>query len=85
MPNQPGENPYTGDAYPREGCIVSIDVTKYGYGLRIAAPNGAPMEVYAYAKTPRAIGRMVEEWCAGFVRRIRGRFDQPPESSESKS
>ena len=56
---------YCTDDYPREGCIVSIDVQKNGYGLRIAAPNGAFMECYALVKTPKAIGRMVAEWCAG--------------------
>lgn len=68
---------YHTDNYPREGCIVSIDVQKDGYTLRISAPTGEPMEFYGKVLTPRAIGRMVEEWCAGFAPRRVDRLDQP--------
>ena len=71
----PGPIDYSGDDYPREGCIVTIDVLRDGYVLRIASPKGVPLEGYAKVKTARAIGRMVEEWCAGFAPRIHGRLD----------
>lgn len=67
---------YCTDDYPREGCIVTIDVQRNGYGLRIAAPNGAPMECYAFVRTPRAIGRMLEEWCGGRKPRLHDRLDE---------
>jgi hypothetical protein len=66
---------YHTDSYPREGCIVSIDVQKDGYALRISSPTGEPMEFYGKVRTPRAIGRLVEEWCAGFVPRRVDRLD----------
>lgn len=68
---------YHTDHYPREGCIVSIDVQKDRYVLGIKAPTGEPMEFYS-AKTPRAIGRMVDEWCSGFAPRGVDRLDQSP-------
>lgn len=68
---------YFTDDYPRAGCGVSIDVMDDGYSLRISAPDGHPMEVYAKVKTPRAIGRMVEEWCSGLPPRLHDRLDQP--------
>lgn len=56
---------YCTDGYPRAGCTASVDVTAYGYGLQIFAPNGAPIETYMCVKTPRAVGRMLTEWCLG--------------------
>ena len=66
---------YTTDDYPRDGCTLSVDVQLGGYGLSVFAPNGAPMERYALVKTPRAIARMVEEWCNGHKPRLRDRLD----------
>lgn len=83
-PNLPGRMPaptnlpgpsYAGDDYDRAGCVAMVEVTQHGYRLAIFAPNGAPMESYACVKSPRAIGRMVEEWCAGFVPRTCARLD----------
>jgi len=67
--------PYYTDNYPRQGCVVSIDVQAHGYRVCIAAPNGAPMESYALVKTPRAIARMLEEWCLGHKPRLHDRLD----------
>jgi hypothetical protein len=69
---------YFTDDYPRTGCVVSIDVQADGYAMRIAAPGGKVIESYAKVKTPRAIGRVVEEWCAGMKPRLRDPLDQSP-------
>jgi hypothetical protein len=66
---------YATDAYPREGCTVSIDVQKDGFRMQTFAPGGKLMEGYARAKTPRAMARMLEEWLSGFVPRISDRLD----------
>ena len=71
---------YSNDDYPRQGCVLSIDVQKDGYALRVFSPCGQIMECYAVVKTPRAIGRMVEEWASGLVPRIHGRLDDSPVS-----
>jgi hypothetical protein len=67
--------PYYGDEYSRESCIMAIDVQRDGYLMQVFAPNGAPMETYAVAKTPRQLGRMVEKWCSGFPPKLNGRLD----------
>lgn len=66
---------YTGDDYPREGCVAAVDVNQYGFGLRIQAPNGAVIESYAAAKTPAQIGRMLTEWCQGLAPRLHATTD----------
>lgn len=71
---------YSTDEYPRKGCVLTVDVTKGGYVLRVFSPCGQIMEGYATVKTPRAIGRMVEEWCSGMVPRINARLDDSPVS-----
>lgn len=76
---------YFTDDYPRQGCIVAVDVQENGYALTVRAPNGALLETYAVVKTPRAVARMVEEWCAGFAPRLRDRLDQSGSSVTEKT
>lgn len=66
---------YLGDDYSREGCVAAVDVTRYGFGLRIYAPNGAQIETYVGAKTPNQIGRMLTEWCQGHAPRLHAAGD----------
>lgn len=72
---------YATDDYPRAGCRISIDVQKDGYFMSVFSPCGTIMEGYATVETPRAIGRMVEEWASGLVPRINGRLDHSPVKS----
>lgn len=72
-------SPYCGDDYERRGCRLVIDVTEWGYALSVFGRLGVRMETYASAKTPAAIGRMVEEWCAGKRPRPQHCPGQPPE------
>ena len=55
---------YCTDDYPREGCKLTIKVRNGRYVMHVAAPNGAPLESYL-ARNPKAISRMVREWCEG--------------------
>ncbi len=66
---------YLRDDYSREGCVAAVDVTRYGFGLRIYAPNGAQIETYVGAKTPNQIGRMLTEWCQGHAPRLHAAGD----------
>jgi len=43
--------------------------------MTVFAPDGRVLESYAKAASARAIGRMVEEWCAGFAPRLKSRLD----------
>lgn len=74
--------PYCGDDYDRTGCCAEIKVLASGYQLTIFAPNGAWMECYGPAKSPRAVARMLREWAEGKVPRPSAPEDQ---DSESKS
>jgi hypothetical protein len=71
--------------YPREGCQLVIEVTPEGYHLAVFSPEGKKLEGYAPVKTPRAIGRMVEEWGSGYAPHLAHRLDQPPVLPWSKS
>ena len=66
---------YYTDNYPREGCVIGIDVQASGYALSIVAPGGKVIETYV-AKTPRQLARMIEEWCCGFSPRSAAPLDQ---------
>lgn len=67
---------YCTDDYPREGCTMTIRVTKYGYVTEISAPNGQVFESGG-AKTPEGISNMVRNWCEGRAPRPGAREDQP--------
>jgi hypothetical protein len=55
---------YSGDDYPRLGCILTVDVSKNGYSLRVYSPSGRMLEAYALVKTPEQIAHMVRQWCS---------------------
>lgn len=67
---------YCGDDYPREGCTLTVDVCAGGYDLQVNAPNGNPIEIYATARSPRQLARMVEEWCSGQKPKLHHPSDQ---------
>lgn len=67
--------PYCGDDYDRIGCRAVVDVTVYGYGLSLFAPNGAQMESYRSVKSPETISRMLRDWCEGKVPKPFDRLD----------
>ncbi|THF61419.1 hypothetical protein E6C76_20270 [Pseudothauera nasutitermitis] len=69
---------YSGDDYPRTGCRIGIDVQADGYRMTVFALDGRVLESYAKAASARAIGRMVEEWCAGFAPRLKASLDVSP-------
>ena len=66
---------YYTDNYPRVGCVIGIDVQASGYAFSITAPGGKAIE-FNHAKNERALCRMIEEWCRGFVPRSINRLDQ---------
>lgn len=63
---------YCGDDYPRLVCVAKVKVTRHGYCLQIEAPGRGTIETYAAVRTPEQIARMVCDWCAGHVPRLRG-------------
>lgn len=72
---------YFADNYSRAGCRLAVDVTSDGYGLSVTEPSGRQIETYARVRTPRALARMIEEWCNGFAPRLRDRLDQSASGS----
>ena len=69
---------YTTDEYPREGCTLRITVdSRHGgrYIMHVRAPNDGFIECYL-ADSPRALGRMVREWCEGRKPKMYDRSDQ---------
>ena len=59
------DNIYYSDDYPRDGCILTIDVQATHCSLSVFMPR-MEKRIERYASVPHAeIGRMVGEWLAG--------------------
>lgn len=58
---------YSGDDYPREGCVVAVDVQRNGFQMKVFDPSGRILETYRSVSTAACVARMLEEWCAGKI------------------
>lgn len=76
---------YFTDTYPRAGCALKVVVTESGFAIETYAPNGRMLEAGPCVMTPRAIGRVVEEWCAGYAPRGFDRLDHSPSGPASSA
>lgn len=73
-----GLNPYCGDGYPREGCVIGLRARADGdFNVTISSPAGALMETYFDVLPIERVQEAIERWMRGEMPIPRGGFMRP--------